>query len=221
MKHLFPVLFFAGLLAACTAGKEEEASRDVVRFEVENARQKSFFDYFERVDLIPLETTDSSVVADYPKRIELYRDTLLLLYPGSGSGKGIFRFDAKDGHFIDRFYQVGEGPDDHLMISDCHINPYTGMLTVYEPTIGRLSVYDWASRTRVASADLRSKWGSVFGVNYFFPLSADKYVFFSGYVPKGMENRGQLFFYDFSTDSLYRQKLDIPEIVLQTSYIST
>ena len=36
-----------------------------------------------------------------------------------------------------------------------------------------------------------------------------------------MENRGQLFFYDFSTDSLYRQKLDIPEIVLQTSYIST
>lgn len=221
MKHLFPVLFFAGLLAACTAGKEEEASRDVVRFEVENARQKSFFDYFERVDLIPLETTDSSVVADYPQRIELYRDTLLLLYPGSGSGKGIFRFDAKDGHFIDRFYQVGEGPDDHLMISDCHINPYTGMLTVYEPTIGRLSVYDWASRTRVASADLRSKWGSVFGVNYFFPLSADKYVFFSGYVPKGTENRGQLFFYDFSTDSLYRQKLDIPEIVLQTSYIST
>ena len=87
MKHLFPVLFFAGLLAACTAGKEEEASRHVVRFEMENARQKSFFDYFERVDLIPLETTDSSVVADYPQRIELYRDTLLLLYPGSGSRK--------------------------------------------------------------------------------------------------------------------------------------
>ena len=74
---------FVGLLAACTAGKEEEASRDVVRFEVENARQKSFFDYFERVDLIPLETTDSSVVADYPQRIELYRDTLLVLFPGS------------------------------------------------------------------------------------------------------------------------------------------
>lgn len=205
---------------ACTSGKKEKAPEDVVRFEVGEALEKSFFDFFERVDIVPLETTDSSVIGDHPARIEVCRDTLLLLFPGIGAGKGIFRFDAKDGRYIDRFYQVGEGPDDHRHISDCHVNPYTGMMAVYEPAVGRLSVYDRATRIKASSADLRSKWGSVYGVNYFFPLSADKYVFFSGYVPEGTENKGQLFFYDFSTDSLYCQKLDIPDVILQTSYMS-
>lgn len=216
MKIPFKILIVSLLAAGC--GTESGKGKDVIYFDVDHPVEKSFFDFFDRVDIIPLETNDSSIIADYTNAQEIYQDTLYLLFSGTGNGKGIYSFDL-DGHYLGKFYRPGNGPDDHGFISDFHINPYTGQLAVWEPPAGRLSIYDRKTGKKEWSIEMNSKWGAVYGVNRFYPLSADKYVFFTDAAPGNMEKKGQLLYYNVSTDSLYRQFLDIPEIIVETNYM--
>ena len=70
------LVFIASVLAAgCAAGGGNENDEGVAYFDVDGGPEKSFFDFFERADIIPLETSDSSVVGSLSD-VEFVGDTL-------------------------------------------------------------------------------------------------------------------------------------------------
>ena len=88
----------------------------------------SYRDYFDRVELIPLETNDSSMIARVKKAVCI-NDTLVV-YDSRRSLVFAFR---NDGTFISRIGRVGDGPEDYSHLSDIAYNEEKGYLTLLTP----------------------------------------------------------------------------------------
>lgn len=84
--------------AVWRAGGGNENDEGVAYFDVDGGPEKSFFDFFERADIIPLETSDSSVVGSLSD-VEFVGDTLFGL---DRRGSRIVSFTA-DGAYLGRF----------------------------------------------------------------------------------------------------------------------
>lgn len=203
------LVFIASVLAAgCAAGGGNENDEGVVYFDVDGGSEKSFFDFFERADIIPLETSDSSVVGSLSD-VEFIGDTLFGL---DMRRSRIVSFMA-DGTYLGAFSKPGDGPDDHGYVSTFHVNPYNGYLVVLEPFYSRLSVYDRKTEKKVQVIKLKEKWDGTPALHNFYPLSADKYAFFCRFAKEN-----NVLIYDGTTDSLYRQTIEIPDVIVETGY---
>ena len=204
------LVFIASMLAAgCAAGGGNENDEGVAYFDVDGGSEKSFFDFFERADIIPLETSDSSVVGSLSD-VEFIGDTLFGL---DRRRSRIVSFMA-DGTYLGAFSKPGDGPDDHGYVSTFHINPYNGYLVVLEPFYSRLSVYDRKTEKKVQVIKLKEKWDGTPALHNFYPLSADKYAFFCQFAKEN-----NVLIYDGTTDSLYRQTVEIPKAILENNSV--
>lgn len=96
----------------------------------------SVFDIFSDIQVIPLEITDSSVLA-YVDFYDIKNDTLYIL---DSKQNDIFIFQM-NGRFIKKLDHKGNGPGEYVRITDMNINRFTGNLEVLSAN-GRILVYD-------------------------------------------------------------------------------
>lgn len=90
----------------------------------------SFYDLFENVSLIQLETKEE-VLLHRVDKIVFHNDSIFIMDKKQGT---IFLFDSK-GRYLNKLAKLGGGPDEYIDLSDFTFNEYTNCLEL-------LSAYD-------------------------------------------------------------------------------
>lgn len=135
MKRCFILLGIICFLSSCNTKNVEEYEVFQVDPELES---KEGFDRFYRLkEVIPLETTDSSVMGDIMKVIAL-KDRIFV---AAWNGKSIFIFN-REGKYLSRIDKEGRGPGEYLRISDFMVTDEPEEIVVYARE-GKLNYYDW------------------------------------------------------------------------------
>ena len=120
MKYLQPfnLMFFCCffLCFSCQNNREQEVSYPLLKVSTK-VTNTSFFDLFEKAELICLETTDSSLIKKVTK-IEYWDNSYYIL---DAELYSLFRFD-ETGKYWDRIAKVGNGPGEYLDICDFYLN---------------------------------------------------------------------------------------------------
>ena len=108
----------AWMLFSCTSGKQpilvKEGECTVIPFEsgVENVKPVKLSDIAEKVTFVPLETTDSSLIA----RQMLSQIRLANGFIYVPCSNGLLTFDEKTGKFLRRISRKGQGPGEYASI---------------------------------------------------------------------------------------------------------
>ena len=165
-KILFPLLLL--LLFACKPEKRdlfENLNIIPVECEIETDDASSFL---EKIEIVPLETNDSSLV-HYPRKV-IY-NIEMDMYALFQKGQTVYLFSG-EGKYISNSKKVrGEGPGEYYMVVDVQFNPYLKGIDLLNP-YGTIYTY-------TPSFDLLSerKYNQEFPVTSFIPLDSVNYIF--------------------------------------------
>lgn len=108
---------------------------DAVFVDLDKPEQVSLFDYFQAVELIPLETSADVLLVGISKMI-IHKDNYYALDKNQSI---IFVFD-ETGKFVFKIGKRGQGAGEYTFIEDFNINPFTGNLEILEP-YGKVHIY--------------------------------------------------------------------------------
>jgi hypothetical protein len=138
--------------------------------DLEKRDKVSVFDLFQKIEIIPLETTDASLIKSVSK-IEYYNHRYYILDSESSL---LFCFDS-DGNYIENIGQIGSGPEDYFSAYDFLIDKNRNCIVILSP-VGLLYFYDLLTGKLVDK--IRLKNGPP---NYqrFVMLNDDIFVFFT------------------------------------------
>ena len=93
-----------------------------------NAASNLLPDLFGEVQLIPLETTDNSLMADITLA-KIQNDTLFFF---SRKQFALYMFNSK-GKYLNKISKVGQGPEEYFMIHDFDICPKRNSIEMFSP----------------------------------------------------------------------------------------
>ena len=131
-------IFLLGWIVCCWAcSHENTAEYQVFQVNPESESKESFDHFYRLKEVIPLETTDSSVMGDIMKVISAKGR----IFVAPWNGKSIFIFD-RSGKYLSRIDKEGRGPGEYLKISDFMVTEEPEEIVVYARE-GKLNFYDW------------------------------------------------------------------------------
>jgi hypothetical protein len=140
MKSIYITLFTA--LFLCFACKQEKVFEGTtLSVDIDRRDKVSLFDLFHRVELIPLETTDESLIKEIRKVICANENCYVLDY----KQQILFCFDGS-GKFVRQISKRGEGPEEFLNIRDFSINESAQTIEILSPTGAYRYSYDYAGK---------------------------------------------------------------------------
>lgn len=145
-KKIFSVLVLSLMFISC--GNPVQKNSDdstTASFDIEHPEKISFYDIFERMDIIPLETSDNSLISGHTMHQQIVNDTLYIL----DRGRKIHKFDANNGKYLGQFMKSGQGPDEYVYITYFTVHPDNKTITVAEPATSRLYTFDMASEKKI------------------------------------------------------------------------
>lgn len=134
-----------------------------------------FSDLFERVDLIPLETSDSSLLTP-AVILAAYHDTLYVM--DFMQNKDIKVYDPQ-GKYLYSLCSRGGGPDDYIVAMNISINPFTGHFELLENN-NVLDVYRRKDGKKMRKLELGSERFPA-PAQQCFALEEGKYAVFSSF----------------------------------------
>ena len=121
------------LVSACKGTKTEESNMDIIEIDLDQAKQISFTEWFDSIQIVPLETTDQSLIKGYfglPDQVIFYGD---LIYIFDEQLRHILVFD-NNGKFINSTSHLrGQGPSEYTGVADFDVNDLTGNLIISNP----------------------------------------------------------------------------------------
>ena len=164
-----------------------------VPVDLNNPQKGSLFDYFEHIELIPLETNDDVLMG------KAYMVTFYLnsYYFFDVQQQIVYVFDDA-GKFVSKIAKRGQGPGEYGRIEDLTINPFTGTINLLEP-FGRLHIYD-LSGNHIKS--VRVTDDEVLAVHYLRALNENTYVFLS------MFHSSKILYYDIEEMKILHQEYE-------------
>lgn len=109
------IIFQLFILFSCTQ-KNSNQNDSSLYVDIKNQQEVSLFDLFSHIEIIPLETSDSSLLKNVNK-VLFYENNYYVL---DCEQHILLRFDA-DGKFISRIAKSGDGPEDYLNLIDFFI----------------------------------------------------------------------------------------------------
>ncbi len=165
-KFLITILML--IVCACSS-KPSKTAVDIERIPVEVSNATSDASSFiEKIEIIPLETTDSSLMSGYRKTIY---DKNMDIYAIYGKDQVVQTFSGK-GEFIGSSRKMkGDGPQEYNMVVDIKFNPYLKGIDLLSP-YGTIYTYS-STFELIAKRTVKTD----FYFNTLMALSADDYVF--------------------------------------------
>ncbi len=156
------------IVCACSS-KPSKTAVDIERIPVEVSNATSDASSFiEKIEIIPLETTDSSLMSGYRKTIY---DKNMDIYAIYGKDQVVQTFSGK-GEFIGSSRKMkGDGPQEYNMAVDIKFNPYLKGIDLLSP-YGTIYTYS-STFELIAKRTVKTD----FYFNTLMALSADDYVF--------------------------------------------
>lgn len=164
IKHLFYIY----LLFICIGCQNNtNSTREGIAIEVDNNNKiAKFSDLFSTIDIIPLETLDSSLISSTDKIIQ-HHDKIFIL---DKTQQILFIFN-ETGKFLWKLDKAGRGPTEYLGIEDIVINPETenieiisspGQYIIYDPNGNFIQAYKIPANA----------------IHAFFPINKDLTAFY-------------------------------------------
>ena len=112
MKRTVFYVFLIAILFACR--REKEVDYPVLKVDITRLNTPSIFDIFEKIEIIPLETTDNSLIGGEAGNLDFYNDHYYIL---DGRTESFFCFD-EHGKFVRKIGNRGQGPQEYNEIQD-------------------------------------------------------------------------------------------------------
>lgn len=167
MKNIFVILLLM-IVYACSSNRTQvQSDIEVVPVEIENVT-KDASSFLEKIEIIPLETIDSSLVHKcrkilYNKEMDIYavytREQIVYTFTG-------------DGRFINSSRRMkGQGPKEYYMILDINFNTYLKGIDMLNP-YG--TIYTYSPDFELLS---KRKVDLKYPVDHFLGVGFDEYVF--------------------------------------------
>ena len=163
----------------------------------------SVFDIFSKVEVFPLETTDSSILARISE-YDIWKDTIYIF---DGQQDDVFVFQMT-GKFIGRLNRKGNGPGEYTRIADMNINRFSGNLEVLSVD-GRIIVYDRKNLSFLSQIVLPTYF-----IHSFQIVSQDYDVLYFN-----SETSDVLFLYSRKEDKIIASEWKIPEALSFTGFL--
>lgn len=190
------VLFFSLVLLLCAcSGKQNTEYLEIIPIKV-NKVSTDVSSFIEKMEIVPLETNDSSLFKSYQKMVYSQE---LDLYAILDNNYNVYLFSG-DGKFVSSSEKVrGEGPGEYQLIVDMKFNPYLKTIDLLNP-YGRIYSYDKLFNL-VSLKDLEQK-EEVF--THFMPISKDKYLF----SPPPTRDAGNIYMADLTQKKTKKMNYD-------------
>ena len=162
---LLTLLFF---FSACKSGKKDlSESLDIIPVECANATEDAS-SFLEKIEIVPLETTDSSLLF-HPRKVIYNKE--MDMYAFFQRGSLVYTFSG-DGKYIGNSEKVrGKGPGEYYMALDVQFNPYLRGIDLLNP-YGKIYTY-----TPTFELVSERKYDQEFPVTNFMPLDSVNYLF--------------------------------------------
>ena len=165
----------------------------IIHVDFDRPVSPSVFDFFQSVELIPLETTEKSIVGWIAKM--LYHDERYYLLDRQQHIVHVF---DENGKFVFKIDRRGQGPGEYPFLDDIYIHPYTGSLQLL---CAMGFVYDcdlkgnFQKMYRVTDAHLRAVHGMV-------ALNKSATVFYARFEPH------KIFYYDMKNGKIIHKEFE-------------
>lgn len=120
------ILYILLLFVSCTSNKDANDD-DVILLTLENAKNDDY-SFLDRIEIVPLETNDSVLIANYDsfQYIPELGDYLL-----SDNSRTVFLFSGDGAHISNSFHCIGKGPKEYIQITNALYNPYDNRIEIY------------------------------------------------------------------------------------------
>lgn len=138
MKNLqltLKIIMLLFIFNACNS-KEQLDNTLILKVELKD-KGVSFYDLFEKIDLIPLELNENSFIKEIDN-MHLINDTLYVL---DREVRSLIMFDGKTGKHINTLMKVGQGPGEYTHVYDAIIDSTNQQIKLLSP-FNFINTYD-------------------------------------------------------------------------------
>ena len=132
MKKTILIGALALALGACS--KEVKENSNVIQVDIENAQPMNLADFVESIKLVPLETTDESLIKQIRRMV--MQDGKVYI---QNDLQNVLVFDENGKFLLSTAKRLGQGPEDYFMMTSMDITD-DGLISIYEGL--RIREYD-------------------------------------------------------------------------------
>ena len=120
------ILIGALALALSACSEQPKENSNVIQVDIENAQPMNLADFVESIQLVPLETTDESLI----KRIErmVIQDGKVYI---QNDWLDVLVFDTNGKFLLRTAKRLGQGPDDYFRMTSMDVTD-DGLISIYE-----------------------------------------------------------------------------------------
>ena len=136
-KFNYTPIFVAILLVGCSSSNRKEFLVSInLPGVIETKQEVPLSKYVNNLDYIPLELTNESVIG---RAMELVLTPNYIIVRNYANAKSlILLFNRRTGKFVQHIGEVGKGPEEYTIPSNCFFNPYNNL--IYASGAGRTSI---------------------------------------------------------------------------------
>ena len=167
MKKIITFGLIIFIITGCNKNKEN------LVIDVDNPAKISFYDMFSGIEIIALETVDSSVFSR--RALEKFMFHNGNLYIMDQTNHVLHIFDEATGKFIRNFDRLGRGQGEYLNLEDFNFNRFTGNLEIL--THSNILAYDVTTHKFIETYPIPVP--PKHAVNYFANLGENTDIFYS------------------------------------------
>jgi len=192
------------LIYSCNRSENtsEKKSDITVSVDVSDVSRVNLADIFKKIDLIPMETTNESLVGNIEELIYV-KDNYFIMRDGN---RNVYTFD-KDGTFIANSLSVrGNGPGEYTNALYAVYNPFTEAVDILQP-FNKITSYD-ISFHFMNEKKINDEGKSYGFFHYIYPISESEYICL---YPTIYEAYNTVFFYDLKSGKMV-EKIVFEEI---------
>ena len=203
MKKIVAIIFCMLLITSCN---RQTANRDnaTCRIDLKKVDTPSFYDYFSRIEIIPLETSDESLIRDIGER--LYHNGKYYIF--DRPQKKILVFDRK-GKFLYNIDKRGNGPGEYSDLSSFGFNSFTGDLELLSP-MGGILRYDSLGQNFKEKIPLPL---TVPAAQQFIALNKKTYLLFCAF-----REGNKMVVYDIEQHKIISELYDLPKFIFSDTF---
>lgn len=168
IKKVVGLITLSIIICACSVNnKNLPDGIEVIPVEIDEVSQ-DVSSFLEKIEIVPLETNDSSLFYRCNKVIYDKSTDLFVIYT---SDQIIYTFSGNGQYIANSKKMKGQGPEDYVMVLDINMNPYLKGIDLLNP-YG--TIYTYSPTFKLLA---KRKFKPEFPLEYLMALDADNYVF--------------------------------------------
>ena len=203
MKHLLSYTFIIALLFSCTNNAQKDRTHETL--DASSDTIVSFYDLFTSLEIIPLETTDSSILNPRTVEFIINDETFYVL---DDKQMLVMTFD-KTGKYITTINKKGQGPGEYKELYDFAFNPFTGNLELLDPHSG-INIYNKDNYKFIKRIN---KPKQLPALHRFSPLTPNEYLLFCG-----SNDGNKMAIYNIEKEEITSDFYDVPQYLLFNTF---